>query len=43
MTYPSFMPTPAITKIYLLKKNIKTQRPSNKLDFKKIEPFKIEE
>jgi len=30
-------------KVYLLRKNIKTQRPSNKLDFKKIKPFKIEE
>jgi len=30
-------------KIYLLKKNIKTQRPSNKLNFKKIGPFEIEE
>jgi len=30
-------------KIYLLRKNIKIQKPSNKLDFKKIEPFEIEE
>ena len=30
-------------KVYLLRKNIKTQRPSNKLDFKKIGPFEIEE
>jgi len=30
-------------KIYLLRKNIKTQRPSDKLDFKKIGPFEIEE
>ena len=30
-------------KIYLLRKNIKIQRPNNKLDFKKIESFKIKE
>jgi len=30
-------------KVYLLRKNIKTQRPSNKLDFKKIGPFEIKE
>jgi len=30
-------------KIYLLRKNIKTQRLSNKLNFKKIRPFEIEE
>ena len=28
-------------KIYLLRKNIKTKRPSNKLDFKKLGPFEI--
>lgn len=28
-------------KVYLLRKNIKTQRPSTKLDFKKLGPFKI--
>ena len=30
-------------KVYFFRKNIKTQRPSDKLDFKKIGPFKIEE
>jgi len=30
-------------KVYLFRKNIKTQRPSNKLNFKKIGPFEIEE
>ena len=30
-------------KIYFLRKNIKTQKSSNKLDFKKIGPFEIEE
>jgi len=30
-------------KVYLLKKNIKTQRPNDKLDFKKIGPFEIKE
>ena len=30
-------------KVYLLRKNIKTKRPSDKLDFKKIGPFKVEE
>lgn len=29
-------------KAYLLRKNIKTKRPSDKLDFKKLGPFKIE-
>jgi hypothetical protein len=29
-------------KVYLNRKNIKTKRPSNKLDFKKLGPFKIE-
>ena len=29
-------------KVYLLRKNIKTKRPNDKLDFKKIGPFKIE-
>ena len=28
-------------KVYLLRKNIKTKRPSNKLDFKKLGPFKV--
>ena len=28
-------------KVYLLRRHIKTRRPSNKLDFKKLEPFKI--
>ena len=28
-------------KIYLLRKNIRTRRPNNKLDFKKIGPFEI--
>src|SRR5436309_8772792 len=28
-------------KIYLLQQNIKTKRPSNKLDFKRLELFKI--
>ena len=30
-------------KVYLLRKNIKTKRLSDKLDFKKIGPFKVEE
>jgi len=30
-------------KVYLLRKNIKIQRPNNKLNFKKIGPFEIEE
>lgn len=30
-------------KVYLFRKNIKTQRPNNKLDFKKIRSFKIKE
>jgi len=30
-------------KVYLLRKNIKTKRPSTKLDFKKLGPFKITE
>ena len=30
-------------KVYLLRKNIKTKRPSEKLDFKKIGPFEVEE
>lgn len=30
-------------KVYLLRKNIKTKRPSTKLDFKKLGPFKIAE
>ncbi|GME32536.1 reverse transcriptase domain protein [Neofusicoccum parvum] len=30
-------------KVYLLRKNIKTKRPNNKLDFKKIGPFEIAE
>ena len=29
-------------KVYLLRKNLKTKRPSNKLDFKKLGPFKVE-
>jgi hypothetical protein len=29
-------------KVYLLRRNIKTKRPSNKLDFKKLGPFMIE-
>ena len=29
-------------KVYLLCKNIKTKWPSDKLDYKKIRPFKIE-
>ena len=29
--------------VYLLRKNIKTKRPSNKLDYTKLEPFKIME
>lgn len=29
-------------KVYLLRKNVKTQRPSDKLDYKKLGPFKIE-
>jgi len=28
-------------KVYLVRKNIKTKRPSTKLDFKQIRPFKI--
>jgi len=28
-------------KVYLLQKHIKTKRPSTKLDFKKLGPFKI--
>ena len=28
-------------KVYLLRRNIKTKRPSNKLDHKKLGPFKI--
>jgi hypothetical protein len=28
-------------KVYLLRKNFKTQRPSDKLDFKKLGPFAI--
>ena len=28
--------------IYLIRRNIKTKRPSNKLDFKKLVPFKVE-
>ena len=28
--------------IYLLRKNIKIKRPSDKLDYTKLEPFKIE-
>ena len=28
-------------KVYLLRKYIKTERPSSKLDFKKLEPFEI--
>jgi hypothetical protein len=30
-------------KVYLLRRHIRTKRPSNKLDFKKIGPFEIEE
>lgn len=30
-------------KVYLLRKNIKTRRLNNKLDFKKIGPFEIKE
>lgn len=30
-------------KVYLLRKNIRTKRPNNKLDFNKIGPFKISE
>lgn len=30
-------------KVYLLRRNIKTKRPNDKLDFRKIGPFKIEE
>jgi len=30
-------------KVYLLRRNIKTKRPSNKLDFTKLGPFKIME
>jgi hypothetical protein len=30
-------------KVYLLRRNINTKRPSNKLDHKKLEPFKIVE
>ena len=29
--------------VYLLKKNIKTKRPSNKLDYIKLKPFKIKD
>ena len=29
--------------VYLLRKNIKTKRPSDKLDHTKLEPFKIQE
>ena len=29
-------------KVYLLRRNIKTKRPSDKLDHKKLKPFKIE-
>ena len=29
-------------KVYLLRKNIRTRRPNNKLDFKKIGPFEID-
>lgn len=29
-------------KVYLLKKNIKTKRPSNKLNYKKLRLFKID-
>jgi hypothetical protein len=28
-------------KVYLLRKHIKTKRPSTKLDFKKLGPFKV--
>lgn len=30
-------------KVYLLRRNIKTKRPSNKLDYLRLGPFKIEE
>jgi hypothetical protein len=30
-------------KVYLISRNLRTKRPSKKLDFKKIGPFKIEE
>jgi hypothetical protein len=30
-------------KVYLLRRNINTKRPSNKLDYKKLGPFKISE
>jgi hypothetical protein len=30
-------------KVYLLRRNIKTSRPSDKLDYKKLGPFKVEE
>jgi hypothetical protein len=30
-------------KVYLLRRNINTKRPSDKLDYKKLEPFKISE
>jgi hypothetical protein len=30
-------------KVYLLRRNIKTKRPSDKLDFKKLGPFKIQQ
>jgi hypothetical protein len=30
-------------KVYLLQKNIKTKKPSSKLDFTKLEPFEIKE
>jgi hypothetical protein len=29
-------------KVYLLRKNIKTKRPNDKLDYKKLGPFKID-
>ena len=29
-------------KVYLLRKNVKTKRPSDKLDHKKLGPFKID-
>lgn len=39
------LPTPDLqvgNKVWLLRKNIKTTRPSSKLDFKRLGPFKIE-
>ena len=30
-------------KVYLISRNIRTNRPSKKLDFKKIGPFKVDE